>query len=78
MTYFLAKAFFEIIPMRALPPLLLGSIAYWMMGFQPVAAKFAVFLFILLLVNVVATAMCIAIGTTVPSVAVGNLISVCL
>lgn len=28
-TYFFSKAFFELIPMRALPPLLLGSISYW-------------------------------------------------
>lgn len=64
--------------MRGLPPLLLGTTAYWLIGFSPEVGKFFTFLAVLLLVNLVATSIALAISTVVPNIASGNLISVIL
>jgi len=69
---------FELLPMRAIPPMLLGTLAYWLIGFSSDINKFFLFLAVLLLVNLVATSICLAISTVVPSISAGNLISVIL
>lgn len=74
--YFAAKTLFELLPMRALPPLLLGATAYWLIGLQMVATRFAVFEGVLLLVTVVTTLQAMCIGAVAPSVSAANVVAV--
>lgn len=47
-----------------------------MIGFQPVVAKFFIFLAFLVLVSVSSTSMCFLISSLAPSIAVGNFAAV--
>lgn len=76
--YFLAKATSDLIPMRLIPPLILGATVYYMIGFQPVAIKFAIFLYTLVVLSMTATSMCFLISSLAPSIAVGNFIAILL
>jgi ABC-type multidrug transport system ATPase subunit len=76
--YFLSKAVSDLIPMRILPPLLLGCIVYWMVGYQPDPFKFGIFLFTLVMISMTSSSMCFVISSISPSVAVGNLIAILL
>ncbi len=61
-TYFAAKVLFDIIPLRIIPPILLGVIVYPMTGLVPDAEHFLVFLLVLVLFNLAAAAICLFIG----------------
>jgi hypothetical protein len=74
--YFLSKTVSDLIPMRVLPPLILGSIVYYMIGYQDRPEKFIIFLVILILLSMTATSMCFLISSIAPSIAVGNFISI--
>lgn len=76
--YFLAKAVSDLIPMRIIPPLILGSTVYYMIGFQKDPVKFAIFLAFLVLVTTVSTSMCFFISSVAPSIAVGNFVAILL
>eukprot|EP00026_Physarum_polycephalum_P002149 Phypoly_transcript_02154.p1 GENE.Phypoly_transcript_02154~~Phypoly_transcript_02154.p1 ORF type:complete len:902 (+),score=77.77 Phypoly_transcript_02154:193-2898(+) len=76
--YFLAKAISDLIPMRVIPPLVLGSIVYYMVGFQKDPVKFVIFLAFLVLVSTVSTSMCFLISSLAPSIAVGNFVAILL
>eukprot|EP00026_Physarum_polycephalum_P002228 Phypoly_transcript_02233.p1 GENE.Phypoly_transcript_02233~~Phypoly_transcript_02233.p1 ORF type:complete len:928 (+),score=87.47 Phypoly_transcript_02233:85-2784(+) len=76
--YFLAKAVSDLIPMRVIPPLILGATVYYMIGFQHVPVKFAIFLTFLVLVSTVSTSMCFLISSLAPSIAVGNFVAILL
>jgi len=75
-TYFLAKAVSDILPMRVIPPLILGCVVYYMMGLSPSIHHFLIFLATLVLVSVTASGMCFIISVVTPNVSVGNLIAI--
>lgn len=50
-----SQVLFDIIPLRIAPPLVMGCIAYPMIGLRAGAAHFFYFLLALVLVNLVAT-----------------------
>ena len=75
-TYYISKLICDLIPLRILPPLILATITYYMIGLREGVEHFVWMAFILVLVNVNATALCMAIGAIVPSMAVGNLLAV--
>ncbi len=77
-SYFLAKTFCDLLPMRIVPPLLLGCITYFMVGLRPGAEHFFWYLVTLVLTSVVAGSMCLAISAVVPSLGLGNLIAILL
>eukprot|EP01114_Cavostelium_apophysatum_P002732 TRINITY_DN1241_c0_g2_i3.p1 TRINITY_DN1241_c0_g2~~TRINITY_DN1241_c0_g2_i3.p1 ORF type:complete len:901 (+),score=139.14 TRINITY_DN1241_c0_g2_i3:2952-5654(+) len=77
-SYFIAKTLCDIVPMRVIPPLMMGGIVYYMIGFQPGWVHFITFQTILLLCSVVATSMCLAISAATPSLSMGNLICILL
>jgi ABC-type multidrug transport system permease subunit len=58
-SYFLASVTSDLVPLRIFPPFLFGLIAYWMMGLQAKYDKFLIFLVGSILVNCVATALCL-------------------
>jgi ATP-binding cassette subfamily G (WHITE) protein 2 len=73
-TYFLAKVAFDIIPLRIIPPIIMGSIVYPMTGLWPDMAHFLPFLLILVLFNLAAAAICLFIGIVCKDHGVANLI----
>ncbi|KFY12680.1 hypothetical protein V492_03736 [Pseudogymnoascus sp. VKM F-4246] len=73
-TYFLAKVVFDIIPLRIIPPIIMGSIVYPMTGLWPDMAHFLPFLLILVLFNLAAAAICLFIGIVCKDHGVANLI----
>lgn len=76
MAYFFSKILFDILPLRIVPPLLMGSIAYFMIGLRSSPLSFFYFLTIIVLFNIVAGALCLIIASVAPSVAAANVIAI--
>ncbi|KAL2271321.1 hypothetical protein VTJ83DRAFT_692 [Remersonia thermophila] len=73
-TYFAAKVLFDIVPLRIIPPILLGAIIYPMTGLVAQLDKFLVFMLVLVLFNLAAAAICLFIGIICKDHGVANLI----
>ncbi|KAL3421365.1 ATP-binding subfamily g member 2 [Phlyctema vagabunda] len=73
-TYFLAKVVFDIVPLRIIPPIIMGSILYPMTGLVADAQHFFTFILILVLFNLAAAAICLFIGIVFRDTSVANLI----
>ncbi|KAI0446504.1 hypothetical protein F4803DRAFT_17787 [Xylaria telfairii] len=73
-TYFAAKVLFDIIPLRIIPPILMGAIIYPMTGLIPDAAHFFTFMLTLVLFNLAAASICFFIGIVCKDGGVANLI----
>jgi len=73
-TYFAAKVIFDIVPLRIIPPILLGAIIYPMTGLVAETGKFFVFMLVLVLFNFAAAAICLFIGIVCKDGGVANLI----
>ncbi len=73
-TYFVAKVLFDIIPLRIIPPILMGAIIYPMTGLIPDAPHFFIFMLTLVLFNLAAAAICFFIGIVCKDGGVANLI----
>ncbi|KAK0624617.1 hypothetical protein B0T17DRAFT_492522 [Bombardia bombarda] len=73
-TYFAAKVLFDIVPLRIIPPILLGAIIYPMTGLVAETDKFFVFMLVLVLFNFAAAAICLFIGIVCKDAGVANLI----
>lgn len=73
--YFTAKVLFDIIPLRLIPPIIMGAIVYPMTGLIPAAAEFWKFMLFLTLFNLAAATICLFIGIVVRNPGVANLIA---
>ncbi|KAL8851132.1 MAG: hypothetical protein Q9221_003935 [Calogaya cf. arnoldii] len=73
-TYFAAKVVFDIVPLRLIPPIIMGAIVYPMTGLTPEWPGFFKFLLILILFNLAAAAICLFIGIVFRDGGVANLI----
>ncbi|KJR85892.1 ABC transporter (Adp1) [Sporothrix schenckii 1099-18] len=73
-TYFAAKVLFDILPLRILPPVLMGAIIYPMTGLVPDFEHFIVFILVLILFNLAASGICLFIGIVCKDGSVANLI----
>jgi ABC-type multidrug transport system ATPase subunit len=73
-TYFSSKIIFDIIPLRLIPPVLMGVIVYPMVGLNPGAVPFFKFLLILILFNLTASSVVFLIGILVSDLSLSNLI----
>jgi ABC-type multidrug transport system ATPase subunit len=73
-TYFAAKVLFDIIPLRIIPPILMGSIIYPMTGLVPDLSHFLKFMLVLVLFNFAAAGICLFIGIVCKDQGVSNLI----
>lgn len=73
-TYFAAKVLFDIVPLRIIPPILMGSILYPMTGLVPDFPHFLKFIIVLVLFNLAAAAICLFIGIIFKDGGVANLI----
>ncbi|KAG0279122.1 hypothetical protein BGZ95_002213 [Linnemannia exigua] len=61
-TYFLSKVMFDIVPLRVIPPMLMGLIIYNMVGLVEGWTEFGKFFLVLVLFNIVASGICLMIG----------------
>jgi len=75
-SYFISKVFCDFIPMRMIPPLMLGAIPYYMVGLRPGAFHILYLLITLVLTNMVAASLCMMIGSFTPTLAFGNLLTI--
>ena len=73
-TYFAAKVIFDIVPLRLIPPIIMGAIVYPMVGLVPAWPEFLKFILILVLFNLAAAAICLFIGIVFKDGGVANLI----
>ncbi|KAL8667172.1 MAG: hypothetical protein Q9168_007306 [Polycauliona sp. 1 TL-2023] len=73
-TYFAAKVVFDIVPLRIIPPIIMGAIVYPMTGLVPEWPGFLKFILILILFNLAAAAICLFIGIIFRDGGVANLI----
>jgi len=74
--YYLSKVVFDIVPLRLIPPLIMGCIVYPMTGLIPAPAEFFKFLLFIALFNLAAAAICLFIGICVRNQGVANLLGV--
>ncbi|THC96466.1 hypothetical protein EYZ11_004057 [Aspergillus tanneri] len=73
-TYFASKVVFDIVPLRILPPIIMGMIVYPMTGLIPAWPEFLRFLLVLVLFNLAAANICLFIGIVCRDGGVANLI----
>ncbi|KAL2040271.1 hypothetical protein N7G274_007174 [Stereocaulon virgatum] len=72
--YFAAKVVFDIVPLRLIPPIIMGTIVYPMTGLLPAWPEFFRFILVLVLFNLAAAAICLFIGIVFKDGGVANLI----
>lgn len=75
-SYYLAKVVFDIVPLRLIPPLIMGAIMYPMTGLVPAWAEFWKYMLFIVLFNLAAAAICLFIGICVRNQGVSNLLGV--
>merc|ERR1719427_1475152 len=72
-SYFLAKLFADLIPMRTVGPIVFCSVTYWMVGLKKEAGAFFLFLLMVLLIGYAAVAIALFYSATFDTYAVSNL-----
>ena len=72
-TYFAAKVVFDVVPLRLIPPIVMGIIIYPMAGLVPNWGQFFIFILVLVLFNLAAATICLTIGILFKQPAVANL-----
>eukprot|EP00842_Homolaphlyctis_polyrhiza_P002889 jgi/Hompol1/3600/HPOL_006637-RA len=77
-TYFVPKILFDMLPLRVVPPIILGLICYHMIGLRPDVMLLLRFLLVLVLFNLTAASACLAISIVFKDVAVANLLATLL
>ncbi|GJJ77880.1 ATP-binding cassette, subfamily G (WHITE), member 2 [Entomortierella parvispora] len=75
LTYFSSKVLFDIVPLRVIPPMLMGLIIYNMVGLVEGWNEFGKFFLVLVLFNFTASGVCLMIGIIFEEVGVANLMS---
>ncbi|KAG0297046.1 hypothetical protein BGZ98_000722 [Dissophora globulifera] len=74
-TYYLSKVLFDIVPLRVIPPMLMGLVIYTMVGLVEEWTEFGRFFLVLVLFNFTAAGVCLMIGIVFEEVGVANLMS---
>lgn len=73
-TYFAAKVVFDVVPLRLIPPVIMGVIVYPMTGLIQEWPEFFRFILVLVLFNLAAANICLFIGIVFRDGGVANLI----
>ncbi|EME48982.1 ABC transporter-like protein [Dothistroma septosporum NZE10] len=76
LAYYLSKVVFDIVPLRLIPPLIMGCIVYPMTGLIPAWGEFFKFILFIVLFNLAAAMICLFIGIVVRNAGVANLLGV--
>lgn len=74
-SYFIANMLFDVIPMRVLPPCFFALLTYWMIGFHASTLAVLRLLFIIILCNIAASTFSLAIGASIDSTSMANLVA---
>ena len=74
--YYLSKVAFDIVPLRLIPPIIMGVITYPMTGLEPSWPQFGKFMLFIVLFNLAAAMICLFIGICVRNQGVANLLGV--
>ena len=74
LSYFISKVLFDVIPLRLMPPIIMGTIVYPMTGLVPAWPEFFKFILFLVLFNLAAAAICLFIGIVFRNGGVANLL----
>ena len=74
--YYLSKVVFDIVPLRLIPPIIMGAIIYPMIGLVPAAGEFFTFIMFVVLFNLAAAMICLFVGICVKNQGVANLVSI--
>ncbi|KAG0247950.1 hypothetical protein BG011_000695, partial [Mortierella polycephala] len=75
MPFIISTLLFDLIPLRIVPSILMGSVSYYMIGLSPVVETFFKFLLILVLFNVATAMFCLVIAAGVRTTGVASLAS---
>lgn len=73
-TYFTAKVLFDILPLRVVPPFILGAIIYSPVGLVPTVAEFWKFILVLIMFNLAASSVVFFISIVISNSGVANLV----
>lgn len=73
-TYFLSKVLFDVLPLRVIPPFVLGSIVYGLAGLNPEVESFWKFILVLVLFNLAAASVIFFLSVAVSDHGVANLL----
>ena len=74
--YFVSMLLFDLLPMRVLPPFFFGFFSYGMIGLNEGGEwNLLKFVFVLILTNIVATCLCMAVGAANRNVAAANMVA---
>jgi hypothetical protein len=73
LAYFLSKVLFDILPLRIIPSIILGSIVYGMVGLVPNLTEFWKFLLTLVLFNLATASVVFFISVAVANTGLANL-----
>lgn len=76
LAYYLSKVVFDIVPLRLIPPIIMGCIVYPMTGLLPTWPEFLKFMLFLVLFNLAAAMIMLFIGICVRNQGVANLLGV--
>jgi ABC-type multidrug transport system ATPase subunit len=76
LAYYLSKCVFDIVPLRLIPPIILGAIVYPMTGLVPAWPNFLKFILFIVLFNLAAAMICLFIGICVKNQGVANLLGI--
>ncbi|KAI9012240.1 hypothetical protein DFJ74DRAFT_683106 [Hyaloraphidium curvatum] len=70
-----SKLVLDLVPLRILPALIVGSISYWMIGLVPAAGNFLRFLLVLVLFNCAAALICMVVAAGIENQGTANLLA---
>ncbi|KAE8212109.1 hypothetical protein CF327_g4215 [Tilletia walkeri] len=73
-TYFFAKTIFDILPLRIIPPFLLGGITYFLIGLVPGVPEFWKFILALVLFSLASSSAVFFISVAIQDTGVANLV----
>ncbi|KAI5476299.1 ABC transporter [Pseudohyphozyma bogoriensis] len=73
-TWFAAKLLFDIVPLRVIPPFVLGAIIYGPVGLVPTVGSFWRFILVLVLFNLTASSVVLFLSVLIKDPGVANLI----
>jgi hypothetical protein len=72
--YFITKVLFDTLPLRVIPPFVLGSIVYGLAGLNPEVSCFWKFILTLVLFNLAASSVILFLSIAVADTGVANLL----
>lgn len=73
-TYFAAKVIFDVLPLRVIPPFILGAIIYSPVGLVPTLDSFWRFIIVLILFNLTASSAVLLLSVLIKNAGVANLV----